>query len=429
MATRNPPNHNPPGRRGAVAIQFVVVFASVILVLSGFAVDLGRLYLIRAELKTAADAMALAAAQQLIGTAQATDNASRAGQQGIAISANLGNKYDFAGLVIGQSTGLLTSVVQDAEFFAAPSDFEDGSPTGLTVTGAEARYVRISLQADAPLIFFALLPQGQQRRTPVAAEAIAGTSAPLCVACGLVPFAIPAVDAGDPVHFGYVPATRYTFGYQCTGAPPPLLAGTTARVAYLILDRFDPEASPFSEETAQLYRMGLAGLPASASEARSCFRINAAENLWATAAPGTCAGNVNARVRAAFCGLAARMDTTITPPCENIAEIGTLAATQPVDTDLTEIEDYSAYVGNRRRILTVPVVDALNPAGGMVVLGFRQFLLQPLPGTAALNPADVNARFAATYLGSVAPLSQGRFFAEGCPTDLTAGPGKVVLFR
>ena len=49
--------------------------------LMGFALDLGRLYLIRGELNQAASAMALAAASQLIGTAAATDTATNIANQ------------------------------------------------------------------------------------------------------------------------------------------------------------------------------------------------------------------------------------------------------------------------------------------------------------------------------------------------------------
>jgi len=40
-------------------------------------------------------------------------------------------------------------------------------------------------------------------------------------------------------------------------------------------------------------------------------------------------------------------------------------------------------------------------------------------------PADPNGRFLAIYIGSVAPVKQGRF--DGC--QQTAGPGKVVLHQ
>ena len=40
-------------------------------------------------------------------------------------------------------------------------------------------------------------------------------------------------------------------------------------------------------------------------------------------------------------------------------------------------------------------------------------------------PGDTNGRFPAMYVGTVAPLKQGRF--DGC--QITNGPGKVVLHQ
>jgi hypothetical protein len=61
----------------------------------------------------------------------------------------------------------------------------------------------------------------------------------------------------------------------------------------------------------------------------------------------------------------------------------------------------------------------------MTVLGFRQFFIEPFPNDVTLNPSDVNARFAALYIGSVMPVRQGAF--SGC--QITNGPGKVVLHQ
>jgi len=71
------PNHS--GRRGALSIQFLVILVPVVLGMMGFAVDLGRIYLVRGELNQAASAMALAAASKLNGTIAATDSATAAG--------------------------------------------------------------------------------------------------------------------------------------------------------------------------------------------------------------------------------------------------------------------------------------------------------------------------------------------------------------
>ena len=58
-----------------------------------------------------------------------------------------------------------------------------------------------------------------------------------------------------------------------------------------------------------------------------------------------------------------------------------------------------------------------NEAGEMV--------WQPAEGGTAINPDDPNGRFVAMYIGSVAPVKQGRF--DGC--QQAAGPGKVVLHQ
>ena len=55
-------------KRGALTIQFLVIMVPVVLGMMGFAVDLGRMYLVRGELNQAASAMAIAAASKLNGT-------------------------------------------------------------------------------------------------------------------------------------------------------------------------------------------------------------------------------------------------------------------------------------------------------------------------------------------------------------------------
>src|SRR5204863_116838 len=54
-----------------MSIQMLVIMVPVLFGMMGFAIDLGRLYLVRGELSQAANAMALAAAAQLNGTTAA----------------------------------------------------------------------------------------------------------------------------------------------------------------------------------------------------------------------------------------------------------------------------------------------------------------------------------------------------------------------
>jgi hypothetical protein len=127
----------------------------------------------------------------------------------------------------------------------------------------------------------------------------------------------------------------------------------------------------------------------------------------------------------AICGLSTRVGATAPSSCSIIPDYDTLASIYPPDTDSNQIDDYSSYTGNGRRVITIPIVDVLNPTGNMRVLGFRQFLVEPSQGQTNINPNDVDARFGAMYIGSVAPVRQGRF--DGC--QVSSGPGKVVLHQ
>jgi Flp pilus assembly protein TadG len=417
--------------RGAITIQMLVILVPVLLVMMGFAIDLGQLYLVRAELKQAANAMALAAAARLNGTDLAIENAAIARQAAISNAASIGNKFNFGSLVIGDSGGVLNSAVPEPEYFdtAASATGEGDSASGGTAGGTTAKYVRVSLTADAPLTLFGLLAMGQERRTQIAASAVAGQSAPLCEACAVENMAVAALDAADLVDFGFVRNTRYTLSHSCTGNPPPQpLGGTTARLDFLMIDRQDTAATIFADPSQQLFRIGQAGLPGNKVAATGCIRIGGSENVWENATPLQCQFNtLPGPVQAFLCGLATRFDGTSLPAqCQIVGELDAIVATGIPDTDLTDLDDYAAYTGNGRRIITIPIVEALLPGGGMVVLGFRQFLVQPLSGQTQFNPADPQGRFTASYIGSVMPLRQGRFDGN---CGITTGPGKVVLFR
>ena len=105
-----------------MSLQLAVIMVPVLFGMMGFAIDLGRLYLIRGELNQAANAMALAAAAQLVGTSASLGNATAAAQQSLDDTNHLGNKYNFGSLEIGQTTGNLTSTVNAPAFFATVAD-------------------------------------------------------------------------------------------------------------------------------------------------------------------------------------------------------------------------------------------------------------------------------------------------------------------
>ena len=180
-----------------------------------------------------------------------------------------------------------------------------------------------------------------------------------------------------------------------------------------------------ADEQTQLYRIGAQGLLPSTNTALSCLSINAEKQIWTNAAPRACNQIVVSQVTSFLCGLATRFSAETPGACAGVPEVESLAGVYAPDTDLTDVEDYASYAGNARRAITVAVVDQIQNTSSMIVLGFRQFLVEPNPDDVTINPADRYGRFAALYIGYPVPVRQGRF--DGCM--VTAGPGKVVLHQ
>jgi Flp pilus assembly protein TadG len=429
-----------------MSLQLLVILVPVMFGLMGFALDLGRLYLIRGELNQAANAMALAAASQLIGATASTDtNVNNAAQQ--ALNDTNGNRYNFGSLVIG-STGALSSTTNVSCFATAADASANNQTAGVDCSSAPPVFVQASISADAPLLFWSLLPGGETRRTTVASFAVAGQSAPLCTGCGIVPYAVLTRDAtlSDQTDWGFVPNSLYTFYYSCTGTVPPAIAGIP--VPYLMLNRIDPNI----DETDLVYRQGAQGLISSTSPTPNacttsatpaplaCVNVGDIEQIPTTgnATPGACSTvSAPTDVTYALCGVYSRIDSNPPGNCQTgVTDFAALSPTYLPDTDATYITDYSAYSGNGRRIITVAIVSTLATdttcSAGMTVLGFRQFLVEPASDGTPFNPTDPNGRFVGLYLGSPAPVAQGWFdtrYAPSCRTYLTAGPGKVVLHQ
>jgi len=413
----------------------------------GFALDLGRLYLIRGELNQAANTMALAAAQQLLGTTNSLGNATTVAQTSLDNSNNAANTFNFGSIVIGQSSGNLTSTVNPPAFYATMSDVLASSGGGATqADGTTARYVQITLQADAPLLFFSLLPGGQARTTPIAAQAVAGISTPVCTACNIEPFAIATQDptGTDTTNFGLTPGQLYTFNFSCGGTQPVPIPGTLP-LPYEILNRYDTNNAN-ADETQQLFRDFAGGLvgstnpnPTGSAVPLACVGINdTADSLWASAAPVQCSLSAGNSVAQALCGLQTRQNNADpNGVCSTlVTDWGNLSALYPSDSDtLTgQADDYTTYSGNGRRIFNVAVYDVLPTLTGGVasVLGFRQFLLEPNTDGTALNPVNPNGQFVALYIGSPAPVKTGWIddrFNLSCPVPVASGPGKVVLHQ
>ena len=434
-------------------MQLLVLMVPVFFGMMGFALDLGRLYLIRGELSQAANSMALAAASQLLGTSASADNMAK-----VLPPNGPTYNYNFGGIPVGAGAGNLTSTVAQPNCFDTVANATSGTGTPGDCSTAQA--VQLIVTADAPLLFWSLLPGGSLRKTPIGVQAVAGISAPLCTACNIVPIAIAALDSSDTVNFGFDPAfsVLYTLSYSCTGTPAPINYAFTSSVGvnggttipYEFINRYDTASATVPDEFDQLYVSGAQGVLSSTNPTvnaltqnpntpLACFNMGDTEQLWANAAPPSCAVGTNQYIQALNCGLYSRLDNANTPAgCTTaVTDFGALSPSYLPDTDVTPAETppYSAYTGNGRSLITVAIVNALaaDTATPMTVLGFRQFQVVPNPDGTFFDPTDANGRIPVLYIGNPAPVQQGwfdtRYAGGACPAGSFTGPGKVVLHQ
>jgi Flp pilus assembly protein TadG len=430
-----------------MSIQFAVILVPVVFGMMGFAIDLGRLYLVRGELNQAVSTAALAAAAQLLGTSASLTNAGNVATQALTL-----NRYNFGSLTLGQDSGAnLTSTINDPVYFSTVNGALGTDSSGTGADGTTARHVQITVTADAPLLFWSLLSAGQSRKTSIAAQALAGISAPLCTACGIAPFAVAATDITDLTNFGFgdpAALNNYTFYYNCTGTAPAFLPNSGLLAPYTLINRYDAGSTAVPDESDQLFKVGAGGLPSSTTPnptgstvPMACVGIgDTLEAVWNSptfvAVPAACTAAQPQIDTAVLCGLFTVFDNQ-TQPAACVTAVTDYSALQPgytpdpdVATGQTNL--YTDYTGSGRRILTIPIVNSLAPnsATTMTVLGFRQFFIQPNPDGTFFDPTDANGRFVATYIGSPAPVKAGYVddrFGQSCPAPVSSGPGKVVL--
>src|SRR5262252_10833440 len=121
-----------------MSLQLVVILVPVLFGFMGFAIDLGRLYLIRGELNQAANAMALQAASQLLGTTASASNM----QTAIGSSSGPAFYYNFGTIQLGTSAGNLTSTINTPNCFATVADAT--SANGQAADCSSAAAVQVS---------------------------------------------------------------------------------------------------------------------------------------------------------------------------------------------------------------------------------------------------------------------------------------------
>jgi hypothetical protein len=164
----------------------------------GVAADLGRAYIVRNELTAFADAAAVLAAYELDGTVAGLNAASAAGSAGPGT-----NRWDFGTHPVN------TVDVRFAETYA-------GSYQVAALASGGSRFVRVTATINLPLYFLPIVP-GLPHSMPIVAAAVAGQGVVDSPGKSADPFSPDAIDAGDPVHFGFIPGQQYDIKWAPLG--------------------------------------------------------------------------------------------------------------------------------------------------------------------------------------------------------------------
>lgn len=190
-------------------LLMVAVTLPVLVAMLGLAADLGRIYTVRNELQSFADAAAMAACYELDGTDTGLARARAAGMAGPGADTTP-NKWDFSNKAV---TG---AEVRFAAAIEGPFEANPGTAEGY-------RFVQVRTAVRVPLYFMGVLP-GVSTDQPVSARAIAGQGAEPSLGDGVAPFSPDAHDPADP-DFGFVKGEKYTLKW-----PPPGLRDDPQRL-------------------------------------------------------------------------------------------------------------------------------------------------------------------------------------------------------
>ncbi len=337
--------------RGFVLITAAVSLAAL-LALTGLAVDVGHLYVVRAELQVFADEAAMSAAFELDGTAAGLNRARDTAASG-PLAGGARNRWNFSTATVAGAA------VQFATTSVGPFVTSPGSAAGM-------RYVRVRAASSVPLYFLPVVP-GIGSAQAVSAVAVAGQVPAGSLGNGLAPFAPSAHNPLDPA-FGFTVGQSYTLRWA-PGGQRNKEGGSCPGDA-----GFDPGSA--SERGYMDVGQG---------SGASALRAAVVDNSYFLPAPLQIGDAVNM-----YSGQ------------ESVPDAVELRFRQ--DTDLSAAT-YGAYTGNGRRILVTAITDSADPPH---VVGFGSFFLHPVPcGTKNTTPC------CAEYIG--AAVVSGRWKGAGGP--------------
>jgi len=360
-------------KRGIVLIVLAAA-AAAILGAAGLALDLGRFYVVKAELQNFTDAASISAAHQLDGTSAGMDAARNE-------AATDANRWAFGTQTVSEYT---VSFAQDA----------DGPWAETPGSAEDYRYVRVVADANPNNTFAQVLP-GVGATTLVRATSVAGQVLVTALGDGVLPYSPDAHDPTDATgNYGFLLGRSYTLRWDNkTGGNAPAGSFKTS-IDGVELVGCDADMStagfqPGETSNSQRGYIDLADLdPITGGGGASLIKniiwskVSFEKqiepyNYWVTPEPGekqTTLSALQDRVDSDTDPTSARFFTTAqTAPGVPSAEV---MKSVYRDSTTYRVGDTRPPDGNGRRIVTVPVND---PMSSGVVIGFAGFLLPPEP--------------------------------------------------
>ena len=233
--------HRPHGNEtGSVLVMTAIAMLTLFMIL-GLAIDVSRVYMVRAELQNAADAAALSAARELNSGTTGLTNAAAA-----AASASLTNTYSLKkmAVTIDPNTGVEFAINLDApdsagRRYVSYQTYNGWAQSTKEAFAADVRFVRVTTQSGATSIVFAAGVLGNSHSQT--RQAIAGMSVGLNRICDFFPVAVALTDPNP------TPGTIMTLNFvQGSGN-----SATLNNMDYIILEVPDINGNG-SPETAVL---------------------------------------------------------------------------------------------------------------------------------------------------------------------------------
>ena len=392
------------GERGSVTIMTAILLFGLVLVL-GLAIDVSRIYMVRASLQNAADAAALAGARELnSGTGGLT--------QAVTEAQAIVNKYGFNRTGLTAPTASITTVEFAANLGGPWYVGAGGVPSGAEDT---IKFVRVTTASATTNIFFGARVLGsthvEQR------QATAGMSVELNRICNFFPIAL-----------ALTPATQaaLTVGSQVTGVYTDDITGSQVtngvpEFNYAVI-QIPAITGTGSVETSQL----AAGIPGLCASIGDLATLDSSQSANGNNGRDNIARGANTRFDQYSPG-PGQLNPTTFPPDTNIYQ--GLTALQYINR--SPITAPSNPGQDDRRVLLMPIVPPIPPGASPTIQinTFGAFVLRNqvaegnhCPG----NPGTwCGADLQLEYLGDDFSIGRGFFDPCGGTTNLT----KAVLYQ